>query len=47
MSKKTIKINPNANTEKELLYRHSYDLGTLIGTMSGILKYVLMILVPF
>jgi hypothetical protein len=37
--KKVIKINPNANTEKELLYRHSYDLGTLIGTMSGILKY--------
>lgn len=37
--KKVIKINPNANKEKELLYRHSYDLGTLIGTMSGILKY--------
>lgn len=37
--KKVIKINPNANTEKELLYRHSYDLGTLVGTMQGILKY--------
>jgi hypothetical protein len=39
MSKKTIKIRLNANTEKEVLYRNSYDLGTLIGTMSGILKY--------
>ena len=37
--RKIIKINPNANTEKELLYRHSYDLGTLTGTMQGILKY--------
>jgi len=39
MSKQPIKIRLNANTEKELLYRNSYDLGTLIGTMSGILKY--------
>ena len=37
--RKIIKINPNANTEKELLYRHSYDLGTLTGTIQGVLKY--------
>ena len=37
--KKTIKINPNSNCEKELHNRYAQALGTVTGTIHGVLKY--------